>query len=231
MGINELPPTIYVAIGTLLASLIAGVFSYLNMIASKENKVSEFRLAWIDGLRHEISEYNSGAQNLGVLIESYNENEETIESDHESVLKWLSAMAEERKRAIESLTKIRLRLNHKELDTNEESFESKLLHSIMKARENLNENNFNEMLKDFEKIRENAAPILKMSWETVKKGEPSYIKIKRRTERTLLLVLILVIGTTGYQVYNGHQRSKLQKENVEMLLNEVNALKNNHHGD
>jgi hypothetical protein len=47
-----LPP---VAVGAVIAALIAGMISLLGLIISKEQKTSDFRQAWIDGLRAEIS--------------------------------------------------------------------------------------------------------------------------------------------------------------------------------
>lgn len=41
--------------GTIIAAVIAAVISLLGLLISKENKVSEFRQAWIDSLREEIS--------------------------------------------------------------------------------------------------------------------------------------------------------------------------------
>jgi hypothetical protein len=44
-----------IAVGAVSASLIAGLVSLLGLIVSKEQKVSEFRQAWIDALRAELS--------------------------------------------------------------------------------------------------------------------------------------------------------------------------------
>jgi hypothetical protein len=41
---------------TLLVAMIAGAFSLLGLVISKEQKVSEFRQTWIDALREDISE-------------------------------------------------------------------------------------------------------------------------------------------------------------------------------
>ena len=49
---NELPP---LAIGAITAALITGLVSFLGLIISKEQKVSEFRQAWIDSLRSELA--------------------------------------------------------------------------------------------------------------------------------------------------------------------------------
>jgi hypothetical protein len=42
------------AIGATIAALIAGTVSLLGLIISKEQKTSEFRQAWIDGLRGDL---------------------------------------------------------------------------------------------------------------------------------------------------------------------------------
>jgi hypothetical protein len=45
------------AIGTVVAALIAGIVSLLGLIISKEQKTSEFRQAWIDALRSDLTAY------------------------------------------------------------------------------------------------------------------------------------------------------------------------------
>lgn len=49
-----MPPTIFIALGVIVAALVAGFFSFLSLVSAKENKVSEFRLTWLNGLRNEI---------------------------------------------------------------------------------------------------------------------------------------------------------------------------------
>lgn len=216
MDINDLPPTVYVAIGTLLASLIAGVFSYLNMIASKENKVSEFRLAWINGLREEIAEFCSGVQNLSLFLTHYYDID-FYEKEDEN-LKWISEIAVYRGEALKSLTKIRLRLNHKEIISGKNSPERNLITAIDIAREDLNNENFEGMNDSVSNIRSAASEILKSSWETVKKGERSYIIVKRGVEIILMLVLILMLFGASYQYKNAIEKEKYQKERFDNVL-------------
>src|SRR5579872_5084120 len=47
---------IITAIGAITAALITACFSYLNLIVSKEQKVSEFRQQWIDAFRKELAD-------------------------------------------------------------------------------------------------------------------------------------------------------------------------------
>ena len=44
-----------IAIGAIGAALIAGAVSLLGLVISKEQKVSEFRQAWIDALRTDVA--------------------------------------------------------------------------------------------------------------------------------------------------------------------------------
>ena len=44
-----------IAVGAIGAALIAGVISLLGLVISKEQKVSDFRQAWIDALRSDIA--------------------------------------------------------------------------------------------------------------------------------------------------------------------------------
>lgn len=45
------------AVGAVTAALIAGIISLLGLIISKEQKTSEFRQAWIDALRADLTAY------------------------------------------------------------------------------------------------------------------------------------------------------------------------------
>ena len=43
------------AIGLIIAAIIAGVVSFLSLIISKEQSISDFRQQWIDALRKDIA--------------------------------------------------------------------------------------------------------------------------------------------------------------------------------
>ena len=53
----KIPSELIPVIGPILAAVIAGAIAFLASVFSKENKVSEFRQAWIDALRDDISEF------------------------------------------------------------------------------------------------------------------------------------------------------------------------------
>lgn len=99
-----IPPLPEAAIGGVVAALIAALVSLLGLIISKEQKTSEFRQAWIDALRGELSEFLTrinAAQDAARI---------TYKSDSEK----LAAMQPHYMELNKSTFSIVLRLNHKE---------------------------------------------------------------------------------------------------------------------
>ena len=185
----EAPQALFIAFGGVTAALVAGFFSFLNLIGEKENKVSEFRQAWIDGLRTEIADYTAAVQSLARfrLIEKQYEDKPWYEFT-ESIYREVS----------KSLTKIQLRLNPVHAANEPQSNEAKLLHAVQSARGLINTGKFDEGLEMAQQIREVAAPLLKYEWERVKNGEPRYQTIRDSAQRTiragLILLSILALG-------------------------------------
>ena len=60
--------------GVMFAALIGGFISFVNLISSKENKVSELGREWIDSLRNSISQYISMVFYISLLYENKYEN-------------------------------------------------------------------------------------------------------------------------------------------------------------
>lgn len=56
------PSNVFVAIATVVAAVIAGLISVVTLTLSKEQKTSEFRQAWIDGLRQDLAEFLASAR-------------------------------------------------------------------------------------------------------------------------------------------------------------------------
>ncbi|WP_122047094.1 hypothetical protein [Vibrio atlanticus] len=52
----EIPNTLFVAVGAVIAALITSGVSLVNLVISKESKVSEFRREWVVSLQNDISE-------------------------------------------------------------------------------------------------------------------------------------------------------------------------------
>lgn len=181
MDITSIPPTIYVAIGATLAAVIAGFFSFANLISSKENKISEFRQAWIDGLRNEIAEYSAAIQELArveQLRSNYAKSEKSIvELDQQ----WFENSKEAFHQVIISISCIQMRLNPAHVKEDPESHEALLMKAIIKARNDFNQQNYENAAKCCIEIRDAAAHLLKSTWDTVKRGESEYQSIRKNS--------------------------------------------------
>jgi hypothetical protein len=53
----DLPATVLVGVGAIIAASITGTVSFINLITSKDQKTSEFRQEWINSLRDDIAEF------------------------------------------------------------------------------------------------------------------------------------------------------------------------------
>ncbi|KAI2693232.1 hypothetical protein [Pseudomonas sp. TNT3] len=190
----SIPPTIFVAFGVITAALLAGFFSYLNLVSAKENKVSEFRLAWIDGLREEIATYTAAVRELvrvdGNKLYEHNDKEEKtlVELRRERHLETRDAYG----KVVESLSKIQMRLNPTHIKEFPDGAEATLMANILKTRQLFNDRRYNEAAKFSDDIRDSATPLLKVTWDLVKNGEPGYQKIRKIAARTIIVGMILV---------------------------------------
>lgn len=69
------------AIGAIAAASIAGLLAFLGLIAAKENKTSEFRQAWIDALRLDLSKLISNARAIrGAVAVGYDEKSKLFDA-------------------------------------------------------------------------------------------------------------------------------------------------------
>ncbi|WP_207833495.1 hypothetical protein [Pseudomonas sp. 43(2021)] len=213
MDITSIPPTVFVAFGVITAALLTGVFSIMNMVSAKENKVSEFRLAWIDGLRNEIAEYTSAAQEIS---RAYNPDRfkplrtHSPEDAHKLQIDIYKETREAYAKAAENLTRIQLRLNPVQIEKNPDSDEAKLMAAVLKARK-VGSKSLNDVIKNSNEIRKAAAPILKSTWNSVKLGEPSYRRFRSIAITTVVIGFYSIIITAAYIGYSTYA---LKKENA-----------------
>jgi hypothetical protein len=166
---NDLPIQSLTAIATLVAALITAAVSFVNLTLTKEQKTSEFRQGWIDGLREELASFLAAARAFTRAVEILN----TYGPDYKD--KTALRISDEkvgdlRYQAAESLCKIQLRLNPNEPEHQE------LLRLLRRAisEQNAMLNNktgIEETMKAIELVSEYAQPVLKKEWERVKKGE------------------------------------------------------------
>jgi hypothetical protein len=158
-----------------LAAGIAGAFSLFGLLISKEQKVSEFRQAWIDALREDIA----------VLVAHGHQIQAFFATSPAGANLWTETRGDYVELNKASI-RIRLRLNQ----TEEES--KKVLES-MKNMETLfggdlrEPKSLIELRRIVDALEHDSPPLLKKEWKRVKRGEPIYMA-------AMVLALLVFIG-------------------------------------
>lgn len=163
---SELPVQSITAIATLVAALIAAAISFVNLTLNKEQKTSEFRQAWIDALREDLSVFFACARSFARATEELF----AIPSGQNPVQINQEKISDIRYQVAEVYSRIILRLNPEEPEHEE------LLRLLKRAIDEQNIAIFQktDSKKTMEAIRiatEYARPLIKKEWKRVKEGE------------------------------------------------------------
>ena len=188
---GTLPGELYIAAGAVMAALIAGAFSYFNLVTSKEAKVSEFRQKWIDALRLEIATYVSRIRAYTTFdCHVYFDVNKTW--NNADILRELSRLEED---ALAAYHSIHLRINKNETKEDAKAINNAFIEAIETAqKEYISDVTNDNLLYDYlDEVVEKAQPLLKREWDRVRDGEPSYRWAKRTAIIIPFLFLILMI--------------------------------------
>lgn len=182
-----IPQHLLIPLGVITAALIAGLFSYLALIISKENKVSELRQAWIDELRKELAEFLAAARlinfKLQILKRKHGSTIPPTEVD--------AAISEPYETGLIALNKVLLRLNP-EGTKNEKS--AALISELKVVQDFFKENKFSEASEHLRTVRDVGQILLRSEWSRVKEGEPVYFWSKRAFAAILTLSFLTIAG-------------------------------------
>jgi len=166
------------AVATLIVGVIAAIVSLVVSILAKDQKTSEFRQAWIDGLRDDVSQllaHHHVALPLSKIVKSKPKaeiNEYLLSKQKE----WLEISM--------LLSRIRLRLNadeHREL--------IKLL-----SKSNQEKLSDADMEMEMEHVARETQKILKTEWERVKRGEPAVVMLKKASRALMYIFIAILLG-------------------------------------
>lgn len=188
---TELPAQAVAAIATVIAALIAAAISFVNLTLNKEQKTSEFRQAWIDGLREDLSSFFACARAFARATEEH----EVFGLGKENAT-YLAMTAEKiseiRYQVAETRYRIQLRLNlgeaeHKEL--------FRLMQGATEAQQKMlqGQGDTAATLKAIEAAAEYAPQILKSEWERVKRGEFAFRAVRNWIAPTIFVLSLFFI--------------------------------------
>lgn len=185
----EYNPAALVPMVTLAAALLAGAIAALTLIVNKENKISEFRQAWIDGLREDLTNFFSASRTcIRAIQESRLEFKNPMPIDEATTTKLRHQVAE-------CSYRIKLRLN--ELKEPHIQLESLMTESSTLVSEYFSgtTDDVDKVLGGIEIAVKQAREVLKTEWERVKKGEFAY-----RAAKWLALALIVIAALSIWSI-------------------------------
>jgi len=178
-----------VAVGSVVAALVAGIVSLLGLIISKEQKTSEFRQAWIDGLRSEISLLIA---HMNVIFAARQLGESS----------W-AALRVDAIAINQATAQIKLRLNPREEKSRNLLQHIADLENFLHSPQGMRFEKLNELE---EQLAEDAQALLKAEWDRVRKGEVTFRVAKISAAA---LVLCLAVFLPCYALLGDQIRSPL----------------------
>lgn len=181
----DIPAPAYATIGAISAATIAGGISFLIAVLSKDQKTSEFRQAWIDGLRNEVAELISLFLVITDTIRVMDREGKTLEQIGEH----LSQKDEHFCKWEMSDAKIKLRLNPRE--------HHKLLAALLVLRKfpksgKLLDSGAADAV--VEEVIKESQTVLKCEWKRVKRGEPVFVATKAISLTVIVGAVLLWVG-------------------------------------
>jgi len=165
-----------VSVGAIGAAIVAGLVSLLGLVIGKEQKVSEFRQAWINELRICLVNYLASINAVCDAIRV--QKIDGKQPDQSLVVQY--------KLLNEASNGIKLRLNKEENTSRKLLKNMKDFEQLASSNSNLTPDNIQRLEKDFIKASSN---LLKFEWQRVKRGEPVYVWTK-----SIVTVCIIFLG-------------------------------------
>ncbi|WP_129128098.1 SH3 domain-containing protein [Geomonas oryzae] len=180
------PATAYAAAGAIFAALITSGISVVNMVISKDQKTSEFRQAWIDALRQDLSDMIGHLFRISALCVYYVEQHK--DERDKAIEKLVEDVGEDISTVSTLYHRILLRLNP---DDDKEVIASvTALHDMLSSIEE-NMLDQDKLDKESTKLVNLSNGLLKKEWKRVKRGEPAFFYTKCFFFGTILLLPLL----------------------------------------
>lgn len=178
----------------LVAALLGGAIAALTLIVNKENKISEFRQAWIDCLREDLTNFLSASRTCTRAIQEskYAQREQfqnPMPIDEATTAKLRHQVAE-------CSYRIKLRLN--QIKKPHIELESLMTESTTLVSEYFSgtSDDVDKVLSGIEIAAKQAREVLKTEWERVKKGEFAY-RVAKWIAVSLFLIAAALIWKIG----------------------------------
>ncbi|WP_449286465.1 hypothetical protein [Marinobacter sp. PE14] len=178
------------SLGAIIAAGITAIASLIGLIISKEHKTSEFRQAWIDALRNDLSELigcvDAVAQHMRV-VENDSQGQGAVQTE------LFEKVKPEIVRSEALYCKVLLRINPKE--------HVELVNRLEKIRKSFDQGIIptTDDLHDLEmSLVSESQATLKREWERVKRGETTF-----RVAKISALIFVVFTAIAGIYAISG----------------------------
>ncbi len=188
-------------VGLIVAALIAGWFSLLSIVLSKEKAISEFRQKWINGLRSEISVLIAHAmqvQGYIVLTKPFPKNDPPTQDEKDQLARFLEKTRDDYIGLNEASKLVKLRLNPNDPEPESGEILDKLKELNRLFEQPQRPEFVTQVDPTTEQIANSAQRLLKKKWERVKQGEQTFRKVKRASVVVLALIISLLFLTVAF---------------------------------
>ncbi|MFT5717016.1 MAG: hypothetical protein ACI9T7_001199 [Oleiphilaceae bacterium] len=205
---TDLPVNILIPAGVVIAATIAGVFSFVSLVLSKEQKVSEFRQKWIDGLREEVSDFIGNIVTVAEMQKRIK-----IAKEHEREPEFTRVDLKDFQAVISTAyTRIVLRLNPDDAS----SISKELITNLDVVRLAAQKGEWEKVNTEVVHVRTSAQKLLKEEWDRVKRGESAFIWSKR----------CAFIGFISAVFFGGYFLSNMELQDSPQLVNVIEQKTN-----
>ena len=199
------------AVGSIIAAIIGGLVVFISAVLSKEQKTSEFRQAWIDELRKDVSQYMSGATEVAALNYAKKQTGDQVKflEDNFALIHELQSIEH----------RILLRLNpteHADLIEKIKSYRKKIIAAYADGSAGKVEPELADALL------ETTGRVLKYEWARVKSGENTFRIIK------VLAVTVAALGVLAisFVVFYKTEKQESEEKGTTKVSNNIQQTTN-----
>jgi hypothetical protein len=184
-------------LATVVAALIAAAISFVTLTLNKEQKTSEFRQAWIDGLRNDLASFFAAVRAFARATQ------ERAHGEANGVPSTPFAFTEEavsgfRHQVAEVRYRIQLRLNPQE--ANHQELLRLMTAAVEKQQKAMaGEVRTEEVLAALEAAAAFAPQVLKVEWERVKQGELPFRIVRNWVAPTVVVLGLAFVAVLAYR--------------------------------
>jgi hypothetical protein len=189
----------------ILVAFIAGVVSLIGLVISKENKISEFRQAWIDELRKDISDYISYTDKHAFYYKLTRANDKRSGGSGGLQKDGIDLYLNEYHIVYSLYSRIKLRISvkedHKDSNKDQRLIEEEVIEALEEVKKCYDEAAYNPNAADTKMSLYHAVLLgksqilLKKEWERVKKGEKWFRNAKWAVAFIVVMLMLFIVYT------------------------------------